>query len=751
MLKLMKYLKKSLWAILLVIVLLVVQAMCDLSLPEYTSRIINVGIQQGGVEEMVPKVMRKSVMENILLFTDETERKEILSAYRLIDKKTVSESAYNDYLDDYSTLKKEPLYVLKDTADKESKTLLNALQKPMLVVSTLGGNTKQAQEMKAGMLAQFPPSLGVTEKTDIFSMIAMLPKEAIEPMKKELNTKMSAMSDMMLEQGAISFIKGEYRAVGMNLESLQNNYIILTGLKMLALALVSMVATIAVGYIGARVAAKLARDLRGNVFKKVVGFSNNEFKKFSTASLITRSTNDITQIQMVMVMLLRIVFYAPILGVGGVIKVLNTNTSMAWIIAVAVMAIMSIVLILFGIVMPKFKIVQKLIDKVNLVMREILVGLPVIRAFSNQKYEEKRFDDANKNLTRTSLFVNRVMSLMMPVMMFVMNVVMIAIVWKGARSIDAGSMQVGDMMAFIQYTMQIIMSFLMISMVSIMLPRASVSASRIEEVLSTKLTMKDPKEPKAFLPSKKGVIEFKHVSFRYPDAELDVIRDVSFVAQPGQTTAFIGSTGSGKSTLVNLIPRFFDVTKGHIYVDGVDIRDVNGHDLRSKIGYVPQKGVLFSGTIETNLKYGDAAITDDVMKKSAAIAQATDFIESTSNGFDSEISQGGSNVSGGQKQRLSIARAIAIQPQIYIFDDSFSALDFKTDATLRAALKSETKESTVLIVAQRISTIMHAEQIVVMDDGKVVGIGTHRELLENCSVYKQIAESQLTKEELANE
>ena len=512
-----------------------------------------------------------------------------------------------------------------------------------------------------------------------------------------------------------------------------------------------MLLTVLVGFIASRVAASLGKELRGRVFRKVVSFSHAELDRFSTASLITRSTNDIQQIQMLFVMLLRIVFYAPIIGIGGVIKVLNTNTSMAWIIAVAVMAVLTLVIVLFAVAMPRFKIMQKLVDKVNLVTREILTGLPVIRAFSTQKHEEERFDKANKDLTRTNLFVNRVMTTMMPMMMLIMNGITVLIMWNGAHGVDAGSMQVGDLMAFMQYTMQIVMAFLMISMFSIMLPRASVSAGRIEEVLQTEPVIRDPEQTVSFDDAKRGLVEFKNVSFRYPGAEENVLENISFTAKPGETTAFIGSTGSGKSTLINLIPRFYDITEGELLVDGADVRRVSQHDLRAKIGYVPQKGVLFSGTIASNLRYGNNDASQEELDKAAQIAQAADFIGEKPDGFDSEISQGGTNVSGGQKQRLSIARAIAIHPEIYIFDDSFSALDYKTDVALRKALKEETAGSTVLIVAQRISTILHAEQIIVLDEGKIVGKGTHKELLKTCEVYQQIAMSQLSKEELGNE
>ena len=611
-----------------------------------------------------------------------------------------------------------PIYEL-NTEDEDKINDLNAIfGKPMLIVSGLNEDSDQTKVMKEKLLANMPPQMIKAANGDVIKILSMLPKEQLTKITEEINKNFEEMPDNIITQGAVSYVKAEYTNLGIDTDSVQKNYILLAGAKMLGLALISMIATVAVGFLGAKVAAKLGQNLRSKVFKKVVSFSNTEMDKFSTASLITRSTNDIQQIQMLMVMLLRIVFYAPILAIGGVIKVLNTNTSMAWIIGVAVLAILSLVMLLFAVVMPKFKIVQKLVDKINLVTREILTGILVIRAFSTEKHEEKRFDAANKDLTRTNLFVNRTMSLMMPLMMLIMNGITILIVWSGAHSIQDGGMQVGDMMAFIQYTMQIIIAFLMISMVSIMLPRASVSAVRIEEILSTGISIEDPKNKKKFDENKKGIIEFKDVSFRYPNADEDVLSNISFTAKPGKTTAFIGSTGSGKSTLINLIPRFYDITKGEILVDGVNVKDVSQHDLREKIGYVPQKGVLFSGTIESNLKYGRENATEEEIAKAAQIAQATEFINSKEEGFQTEISQGGTNVSGGQKQRLSIARAIAKNPEIYIFDDSFSALDFKTDATLRKALKNETADSTVLIVAQRISTILHADQIIVLEEGR---------------------------------
>ena len=745
MLKLVKYLKSSIGPILLVVALLVVQAMCDLALPEYTSRIVNVGIQQGGIENAVPQVIRQSEMEHLFLFMSESDQARVLEHYEELERSALSESEYTSLVKKYPVLADEPLYRLKKVDAQTVEELDGLLSRPMLIAAGLAGDSEEMAAIREGMMANIPASADMS----IFDLLAQMPAEQRAQFLEQVSGMMNQLPESMISQGAVLYVKAEYKAIGMNTDSIQTNYVLLSGLKMLSLALASMLATILVGFLASRVAASLGRELRGRIFRKVVSFSNAEFDRFSTASLITRSTNDIQQIQMLFVMLLRIVFYAPILGIGGVLKVLNTNTSMAWIIAVAVMAILTLVLVLFAVAMPKFKIMQKLVDKLNLVTREILTGLPVIRAFSTQKHEEKRFDDANQDLTRTSLFVNRVMTFMMPVMMLIMNGISILIVWTGSHGVDTGAMQVGDLMAFIQYTMQIIMSFLMISMISIMLPRASVSAERIQEVLETDPMIREPEQAQSFDQSRKGVLEFRNVSFHYPNAEGDVIHHVTFTARPGQTTAIIGSTGSGKPTLVNLIPRFYDVTEGEILLDGVDIRQVSQHDLRARIGYVPQKGVLFSGTIASNLKYGRPDMADGEMEQAARIAQAEDFITAKPDGYEAEIAQGGTNVSGGQKQRLSIARAIAVNPEVYIFDDSFSALDYKTDVTLRKALQQVTAESTVIIVAQRISTILHAEQIIVLDEGNVAGIGTHQELMESCEVYQQIALSQLSKEELA--
>ena len=748
MLKLIKYLKSSVASILIIVVLLVGQAACDLTLPQYTSNIVNVGIQQGGVENAAPTVIRVSEMNKLFLFMSQAEQDTVLQSYKKLDKADMTAADADKALKKYPQLAKEPLYERTAKDDETIDALSRLLSKPMLVVMGFSGDNEEMGAMANQMLSSLPPQMA---GKDVFDVLAMMTDEQRSQMITAINDKMKEMPDSILEQSAVVFVKQEYQAVGIDTDKLQNNYVLLTGAKMLGLALLSMLLTVLVGFIASRVAASLGKELRGRVFRKVVSFSHAELDRFSTASLITRSTNDIQQIQMLFVMLLRIVFYAPIIGIGGVIKVLNTNTSMAWIIVVAVMAVLTLVIVLFAVAMPRFKIMQKLVDKVNLVTREILTGLPVIRAFSTQKHEEERFDKANKDLTRTNLFVNRVMTTMMPMMMLIMNGITVLIMWNGAHGVDAGSMQVGDLMAFMQYTMQIVMAFLMISMFSIRLPRASVSAGRIEEVLQTEPVIRDPEQTVSFDDAKRGLVEFKNVSFRYPGAEENVLENISFTAKPGETTAFIGSTGSGKSTLINLIPRFYDITEGELLVDGADVRRVSQHDLRAKIGYVPQKGVLFSGTIASNLRYGNNDASQEELDKAAQIAQAADFIGEKPDGFDSEISQGGTNVSGGQKQRLSIARAIAIHPEIYIFDDSFSALDYKTDVALRKALKEETAGSTVLIVAQRISTILHAEQIIVLDEGKIVGKGTHKELLKTCEVYQQIAMSQLSKEELGNE
>lgn len=747
MLNLLKHLKPFVASMIFAIALLFVQAICDLSLPDYMSNIVNVGIQQGGVENAVPKVIKSSEMEKLFIFMSDEEKNNIKNNYTLLDKDNLTTDEYNKYLKDYPELKDESIYKLNTDEEEKINKLNDIFGKPMLIVSML---ESQGLNGVPGIDGMVPQGMDLSNM-DPFEMLSMMSKEEIDNMLSNVDEKLADMPESMITQAATSYVKEQYKEIGINTDKLQSNYVIMAGLKMVGIALISMLATVIVSFIAARVGAALGRNLRKDVFKKVVGFSNTEFDEFSTASLITRTTNDIQQILMLVVMGLRIVFYAPILGVGGVIKVINTGASMGWVIGVAVISILLLVIVLFSFAMPKFKSVQKLVDRLNLVTRESLTGMLVIRAFSTQKYEEEKFEIANKNLTRTNLFVNRVMTIMMPLMMFIMNAITLLIVWVGAHRIDEGIMQVGTMMAFMQYTMQIIMAFLMISMVSVILPRAMVSAQRVSEVLNVDVAVKDSEKLQMFNENERGTIEFKNVSFRYPGADEDVISNVSFKAFPGETTAFIGSTGSGKSTLINLIPRFYDVTEGEILIDGVNIKNVSQYDLREKIGFIPQKGLLFSGTIESNLKYGGDHITDEDMIKASEIAQAMEFINSKEERFNTEIAQGGTNVSGGQKQRLAIARAIAKKPEVFIFDDSFSALDFKTDAKLRKAINTELKESTLLIVAQRISTIMNANQIIVLDEGKVVGKGTHKELMENCEVYQQIALSQLSKEELSNE
>lgn len=745
MLKLMKYLKKSILPILAVVVLLVLQAVCDLSLPSYTADIVDVGIQQGGITSSAPEVMREGTFQSVMLFVPQADKEFVEGSYTRLAKDELSESDYNKYQKKYPILSTETVYMLKDLHETDRSRLETVMEQPMMFLLFFNTESETSDLVKEKMFQNLPESMQDMSMMDI---IKAMPQEQLDAMIAGISEQMAGMTSLMSGQSAIAGVKAEYEAIGMNMSKIQTNYIVLTGLKMLALALLIMASTITVGFLASRIAASFGRDVRAAVFHKVVGFSNTEFDRFSTASLITRSTNDIQQVQMLIVMLLRIVLYAPIVGIGGVIKVLNTNTSMAWIIGVAVVIIIMLVGTLFIIAMPKFKLLQKLVDKLNLVTREILTGLSVIRAFSTEKHEEKRFDVANRDLTKTSLFVNRVMTFMMPAMMFIMNGIAVLILWNGASGIDTGSMQVGDLMAFIQYTMQIIMAFLMICMISIMLPRAAVSGSRITEILETTYAINDPDQKKSFDSRKKGYVEFDHVSFRYPGADENVLEDLTFTAKPGETTAIIGSTGSGKSTLVNLIPRFYDVTEGRITVDGADIREVSQKELRDRLGFVPQKGVLFTGTIDSNLRYGKEDASREEIEKAARIAQAKSFIEEKPDGYQSDIAQGGSNVSGGQKQRLSIARAIAKNPEIYVFDDSFSALDFKTDVALRKAIKSEISESTIIIVAQRISTILNAEQILVLDDGRIVGKGTHSELMKSCEVYRQIAASQLSAKEL---
>ena len=733
--KLFKFLKPYAAAVAAIICILVVQAYCDLSLPTYTSDIVNVGIQQGGIDEALPDTISKKDLNHLLLLVPSDRQKIVKNAYT----ESVEKYDYNGTVMELKASVKED--------KKKVDRLSEILGKPMLMAAGFDSGSEMTQKIEEQMRTQMSGIPNV-DKMDIYDMLEFMGAEGRNALIGQMDQQMDSMQDSIIAQAAAGYIKDAYTHIGIDTDQIETTYILHTGAKMLALAFLGMVASILVGLLASRVGAGVGRRLRENVFRKVVGFSNAEFDKFSTASLITRSTNDIQQIQLLLVMILRMVLYAPIMAIGGIWKVFHTNVDMSWIIGLAVVVIIVIVGFLFLVVMPKFKLIQNQVDKLNLVSREILTGLSVIRAFGTQKYEEERFDDANKALTKTNLFVNRAMTFMMPLMMFVMNSIAVLIVWVGGHSINDGAMQVGDMMAFIQYTMQIIMAFLMICMISVMLPRAAVSAGRVDEVLTSETMIHDPKNPSHIPEEGKGKIVFDHVSFRYPGAEEDVLHDISFTAEPGKTTAFIGSTGCGKSTLVNLIPRFYDVTDGKITIDGKDIRNVSQHELREKLGYVPQKAVLFSGDIASNILYGNPDGSEAEMTEAATIAQATEFIEQKKKKYKSTISQGGSNVSGGQKQRLSIARAIAKHPDIYIFDDSFSALDYKTDATLRAKLKEKTSESTVMIVAQRISTILHADQIIVLDDGQIVGKGTHKELLKNCEAYYQIASSQLSEKEL---
>ena len=701
MLKMLKYMKKSVGWILLIIVLLFVQAYSDLALPEYTSRIVDTGIQQKGIPDAVPDRIRETTLIGLTMLMDQEDASQVLDAY---------------------TDAEDGVCQLKDISDSRREELNDSMGLAMMV----------------SMMA-------ASEGMDLTQQV---PQEQIQAILDQANAQKEQISDSIVTQMAVTFVQQEYEAMGEDLDQIQMNYLIRTGVQMLGLALISMMAAVLVTFLASRVAALLGHDLRNQVYRKVISFSSAEMNRFSTASLITRSTNDIQQVQMLMTMVFRIVLYAPIIGIGGIMKVLRTESGMTWILGVAVCALAVLILVLLVVAMPRFKKLQTMIDRLNLITREILTGLSVIRTFSAEKHEEERFEEANHRLMKTNLFVNRCMTFMMPLMMLIMNGISVLIVYVGAHHIDEGALQVGDMMAFIQYTMQIIMAFLMISMLSVMLPRASVSANRIVEVLNTEVSIRNPEQPKRPSEDRKGEVEFSHVSFSYPGAEEEVLHDITFTAKKGETVAFIGSTGSGKSTLVNLIPRFFDVSEGVIRVDGVDIREMDIRDLRSRLGYVPQKGILFSGTIASNLRFGAEDASMEELNQAADIAQASEFISQKEDGMESPIAQGGTNVSGGQKQRLSIARAIAKHPEIYIFDDSFSALDYKTDAALRQALKRETSEATTLIVAQRISTILHADKIMVLDNGAVAGCGTHKELMESCEVYRQIARSQLSEEEL---
>ncbi|KAF0108863.1 MAG: ABC-type multidrug transport system ATPase and permease component [Anaerolineaceae bacterium] len=746
MLRLTRYLKPYIYLVLISVVLLFVQANADLALPDYMSKIVNIGIQQGGVENAVPVAIRQSEMNKLVIFMSADEKAMALGDYTLVDKTSPD---YETYLQEYPVLASEPVYVLNAVDSAEIEKLNPVMGRAFLVVAGIEqvmADPEKASQMAAGKgfdLPQLPPGV------DIFTVLSQLPPESLSQISGAFDEQFASLGDSMIIQAAAAPIKAEYAALGMDAGKMQNDYILRIGFWMLLLTLLSGTCTITVGFLSARTAAGLARDLRRNVFQRVESFSSAEFDKFSTASLITRSTNDITQIQMVVLMIMRMVIYAPIIGIGGIIRALSKTTSMWWIIALAVVVLLGLILTVFSIALPRFKSIQKLIDRLNLVTRENLSGMMVIRAFNMQKFEEGRFDKANQDLTGTLLFINRVMVVMMPVMMMIMNGLMLLIIWVGSHEVAQSQMQVGDMMAFMQYAMQIVFAFLMLAMMFIMLPRAAVSGERIADVLETRPAINDPERPAQFPAPFQGTIEFRDVSFRYPGAEEDVLHHITFTARAGQTTAFIGTTGSGKSTIVSLIPRFYEVSSGAILVDGMDIRDVTQHDLREKIGYIPQKSNLFSGTIESNLRYADENASEEELKLAAGVSQAAEFISASPEGMQAEISQGGANVSGGQKQRLSIARALVKKAPIYIFDDSFSALDFKTDAALRKSLKENTASSTILIVTQRVPTIKNADLIIVLDEGRIACMGAHADLMKECDVYREIALSQLSKEELA--
>ena len=745
MIRLAKYLKPYIGSILIAFVLLFVQAMADLSLPNYMSDIVNVGIQQGGIETAVPSAIRTSEMDKLVLFLTSEEKESVLADYTLVDS---SSSDYAQILSEYPAVENEPIYVLNAIDEDEIELLNQIMGKGLLAVSTIEqalSDPDMAQELgaQAGFdLSQLPAGM------DFFTLLPQIPAEQMTQLMDAINSSFSALDSDMIVQAAAEPVKNEYEALGVDTSKIQTNYLFHTGLLMLLITLLTVACTISVGLLAARTAAGVARDLRSSVFEKVEGFSKAEFDQFSTASLITRTTNDIAQIQMLIVVMLRMVLYAPIVGVGAIIRAVDKSPSMTWIIGLGLAVLLVLIITIFSISLPKFKRVQKLIDRLNQVSRENLSGMLVIRAFNNQEFEVNRFDKANMNLTRNTLFINRVMAVMMPTMMFIMNGLSLLIIWVGAHQVADMAIQVGDMMAYLQYAIQVVYSFLMMAMMFIILPRASVSAERIADVLKVEPLIKDPVDPNTFHTDVRGIVEFQDVSFRYPGAEENVLCNINFTAKPGETTAIIGSTGSGKSTLINLIPRFFDVTEGRILIDGLDVREVTQHDLRDRIGYIPQKGMLFSGTVESNLLFADENASSEAVKTAIDVAQASEFVGKMEGGISAEISQGGTNVSGGQRQRLAIARALVKKPDIYIFDDALSALDFKTESALRKALKAETGDSTMIVVTQRVSTIKTAEQIIVINEGMVVGKGRHEELLQTCETYREIASSQLTEEEL---
>ena len=746
MLKLSKYIKPYLLSVIAAILLLFIMANADLALPDYLSRIVNIGIQQSGIETAVPRAIRQSQLERLALFLEPDEQNLIFDAYQLIDPET---DDITDLVDEVPGLAEERVYILRDLPDDQLEIIEPIMARGLVILHGLimmSENPEQAIEIMGELPidpAQIPPGM------DFLTMLEMAPQAQLTQIRERVNQQIVEFPQTLIDQVAAEAIRTEYQALGIDLGQIQTSYIIQTGGIMLLLSVLAGVTSVSVSLLAARTSAAVARDVRKDVFSKVESLSSQEYNQFSTASLITRATNDVTQIQQMLFMIIRLAFFAPILGIGGIIRAVDKSPNMWWIIALAVGLLLLLIVVVFFIVTPKFKLIQQLIDRLNLVTRENLSGMMVIRAFNKQDFEEDRFDQANRELVDVGLFLNRIMAAVMPIMMLIMNGLSVLIIWVGAGQIAASTLQVGDMIAFLQYSMQIMFAFLMLSMLFIFLPRAFVSGDRIAEVLTTKNIIKDPPQPKPLPQPNRGKIEFKDVFFRYHDAENFVLKDVSFTALPGEVTAIIGSTGCGKSTMVNLIPRFYDVSQGNVLVDGIDVRDVRQHDLREIIGYTPQTGVLFTGTVESNLRFADQQAAEETLHESLEVAQATDFVFENPEGLQSTISQGGTNVSGGQKQRLSIARALVKRPPIFIFDDSFSALDFKTDAALRKALKEKTGESTVLLVTQRVATVKSADQIIVLDNGEVVGKGTHHTLMETCQTYQEIATSQLSKEELA--
>ena len=735
MFKVLKYAKRLWYVVVFIFLLLFVQVYGELTLPGYTSDIVDVGIQNQGIEYPIPERISEETMENLKLFLSEKQQKTV-------------EKHYKKDGDEFKVS-------VKDLKTQEYEKLKDALLPSEMLVYLFTSDSEEAVKMqsqiKEGIVQAMTAQQGGSSELDnvaVLDLVKMMPAEQVAAMLDSYKDKMDDYPDYMADAMGVKVVAMEYENLGINMHDYQMDYLKHMGIKMLGLAILIMAISMLVGFLSSKLAASVGRDVRSQVFNKVMGFSNAEMNRFSTSSLITRCTNDIQQIQMLLTMVFRIVLFAPLMGIGAIFKVMQTTTKMVWVIVLAVVLILMLIMVLMVVAMPKFKIMQKLVDGLNLVSREILTGLSVIRAFGREKNEEKRFDEASTRLMKTQLFTTRTMALMMPTMMFIMNGVSILIIWSGAHNIDTGAIQVGDMIAFIIYAMHIVISFLMISMVSIMMPRAAVAADRIEEVLNSKTLIVDKEETKTLPENAQGNVEFKDVSFGYPNAKEDALKHISFTAKAGETTAIIGSTGCGKSTLVHLIPRLFDVTDGEVLIDGVDVRDMKMKELRKMIGFVPQKGVLFSGTIASNIRFGNVKAEDELVKEAATIAQATEFIDSKEKKYDSEIAQGGNNVSGGQKQRLAIARAIAKNPKIYVFDDSFSALDYKTDVALRRALKEKVGNSTVIIVAQRISTILHADKILVLEDGEIVGQGTHEELMKNNEVYQQIAQSQLSQKDL---